>query len=134
MFCGSANQSIAFSKWDEAIEVTTMDLNIAKFEIPIHIRKAFDHGKIDKVHEAMYLVTDNLAAIDARRYMATKPLEFCEEKVQEMKGANSKKTSRSSRVSKQIFSHRERRFKYHMDNMHRVLELYARSKIEANSE
>ena len=111
-----------------------MDDNIAKFEIPIHVRKAFDQGKIDKVYEAMYLLADKLSAIDARRYMARKPLEFSGEKMQEMKGANSKKTSRSSRVSKQIFSHRERRFKYHMDNMHRVLELYVRSKTEANSE
>ena len=111
-----------------------MDVNIAKFEIPIHIRKAFDQGKIDKVYEAMYLLVDKLAAIDARRYIAKKPLEFYDEKMQEMKGTDSKKTSWSSRVSKQIFSYRKRRFKYHMDNMYRVLELYVRSKTEVNSE
>jgi hypothetical protein len=76
----------------------------------------------------MYLLADELAATDTRRYMAKKPLELYNEKMQEMKGADSKKTSWSSRVSKQIFSYRERRFKYHMDNMYRVLELYVRSK------
>jgi len=108
-----------------------MDINIAKFEIPIHIRKAFDQGKIDKVYEAMYLLADELAAADTRRYMAKKPLEFYDEKMQEMEDADSKKTSWPSRVSKQIFSYRERRFKYHMDNMYRVLELYVGSKTKA---
>jgi hypothetical protein len=112
--------------------MTMMDVNIAKFEIPIHIRKVFDQGKIDKVYEAMYLLADELAAIDTKRYMAKKPSEYFEEKIQEMRGTDAKKTSWSSRVSKQIFSYRERRFKYHVDNMYRVLELYVRSKTKGN--
>ena len=110
----------------------SMDVNIAKFEIPIHIRKAFDEGKIDRVYEAMYLLADKLAAIDTRRYMAKKPLEFHDEKMQELRGADSKKSSWPSRVSKQIFSYRERRFKYDIDNRYRVLELYVGSKSKVS--
>jgi len=80
-----------------------MDVNIAKFEMPIHIRKIFDQGMIDKVYEAMYLLADELAAIDTKRYMAKKPSEHFEEKIQEMRGTDAKKTSWSSRMSKQTF-------------------------------
>ena len=85
-----------------------MDVNIAKFNIPIRIRKAFDQGKIDKVYKGIYLLADELAAIDTRRYLAKKPSEYLEEKIHEMKGADSKKTTWSSRVTKQIFTYRQR--------------------------
>lgn len=114
--------------------MSMMDVNIAKFNIPIHIRKAFDQGKIDKVYKDIYLLADELAAIDTRRYMTKKPSEYLEEKIQEMKGVDPKKTSWPSRVTKQIFAYRERRFKYHVDNMYRLLELHVRAKTESNAQ
>lgn len=111
-----------------------MDMNIAKFNIPLHVKKAFDKGEIDKVYKEMYLVADELAAFEARRYMAKKPSEYMEEKLQVMKGAYPKKTTWSSRVTKQISDYRERRLKYHMDNMVKLLELYVTSKIETDTE
>jgi len=112
--------------------LTLMDVNIAKLEIPIHIRKAFDQGRIDKVYEAMYILADRLAATDTRRCMDKKPLEFYDEKIQEIKSADSKKTSWPYRISKQIFSYRQRRFIYHLDYVYRVLELYVASKSKVN--
>lgn len=111
-----------------------MDLNIAKFNIPIHIKKAFDKGQIDKVYKELYLLADKLTAIDTRRYMAKKPSEFLEEKIHEMESADCKKTSWASRATKQIFAYRERRFKYHMDNMYKLLELYAKAKTKSSAE
>lgn len=105
-----------------------MDINIAKFVIPVHIRKAFDKGQVDKVYKEMYLLADQLAAHETRIYMARKPSELLDEKIQLMKGAKAKRESWSTRVMKQISDYKARRLKCHLDNMYKLLELYARTK------
>ncbi len=110
-----------------------IEYNIAKFEIPIHIRKAYDKGKIDEVYRGIYALSDELAATETRRYMATKPSELLEERIQTMQGGKPKKTSWSTRVIKQISIYREQRTTYHLENMLKLLELYAKSKADTSN-
>jgi len=110
-----------------------MDYNIAKFEIPVHIKKAYDKGKIDEVYRGVYALADELAAIETRRFMATKPSELLEERIQAVKGAKPKKTSWSTRVIKQISTYRHQRTEYHLEKMLKLLELYARSKSDESN-
>ncbi len=109
-----------------------MEYNIAKIEIPIHIRKAYDKGKIDEVYRGIYALADELAAVETRRYMATKPSELFEERIQTMEGAKPKKTSWSTRVIRQISTYRRQRTEYHLEKMLKLLELYAKSKSDAS--
>lgn len=109
-----------------------IDYNIAKFEIPVHIKKAYDKGKIDEVYKGIYAVADQLAAAETRRFMATKPSEYLEERIQTAEGAKPKKTSWSTRVMKQISKYREQRTEYHLENMLKLLELYAQSKSDSS--
>ena len=51
------------------------DFNIAKFSIPVSIRRAFDRGEVDKSYRKMYKVADELASTDAKRYEAQKVAE-----------------------------------------------------------
>ena len=111
-----------------------MDFNITKFNIPIHIKKAFDKGEIDKVYKEMYFLADDLAVIETKRYMARKGSEFLDQKIRETKGGGNRQEGWASKTSKQISVYRDRRLKYHIDNMYKLLELYTKAKTTTSPE
>lgn len=110
-----------------------MDYNIAKFEIPIHIKKAYAKGKIDDVYRGIYALADELAAFETRQFMATKPSELLEERLQTLKGAEPKETNWSTRVIHEISEYRQQRREYHLEKMLKLLELYAKSKSDEST-
>lgn len=116
-----------------------MDFNIAKINIPINmqmeklIKKAFDQGKIEEVYNKICMCADEWAAKDTERYISKIPLEYIDEEMQEMDGAEPQKGSRSLRVANKISDYREQRFQYHLGNMFKLLELYVKAKTKSNT-
>lgn len=91
-----------------------MDFNIAKFEIPIHIRKAFDKGKIGEVCRGIYALAYEIATSETEnRFKATKPSELLEG---------------PTKVINETSTYKQQRTEYWFGKMLQVLELYAKSK------
>jgi hypothetical protein len=103
------------------------DINIIK-NLRIDIKKAFDKGDIDKLYTKMYQLADENAVADLRRYSAMKKAELLH-KVN--KGDDP--ATESLKLVKQLHDYRSKRFKFHLDSMFRLLELYVQSKTESTS-
>lgn len=99
-----------------------IDMHAVKFEIPVRISKDMDKGEIAKAYKKIYELADQLSAAETSRYMAKKPLEYVDEKFRE--GATDNKKSWALRTANSVTQYKERRLKYHIDNMLRLLELH----------
>ena len=103
------------------------DFNIAKFSIPVSIRRAFDRGEVDKSYREMYKVADELASADAKRYEAQKMAEYRDShRVRGHPGVG--ELPSIVPVKKQVLDYRNGRLEYHMQNMIHMLELYVASR------
>jgi len=104
------------------------DFNIAKFNIPISVKKAFDKGKIPVSYEQMYQVAERLAVRDSKTFRAQKMLEYFGGKMRP-RGRPGVSTSSGSvdKMTKEIQEYENQRLDYHMNNMIRMLEMYVTS-------
>jgi len=96
------------------------DINIIK-NLTIDIKKAFDKGDIDKLYTKIYQVADENAVADLRRYSAMKRAEL-------LQRINRGDAPETLKFVKQLQNYRNKRFKFHLDHMFRLLELYVKSK------
>lgn len=100
------------------------DFNIAKFEIPVSIKKALNKGKIADSYKEMYLVADELATVDSTRFQILKTMEY---KDAIRQNAN---TESITEILVKVEHYKNERLDYHMQNMIRLLEIYAAGQQE----
>jgi hypothetical protein len=100
------------------------DFNIAKFNIPISIKRAFDKGKIADSYQQMYMVAEKLALLEAKRREAQTLAEHIDARY-----GNAGGTSQPSilKAESQILGYKSERIDYHMKQMIQMLELHVRS-------
>jgi hypothetical protein len=103
------------------------DINIIK-NLRIDIKKAFDKGDIDKLYTKMYQLADENAVSDLRRYSAMKQAELLHRV-----NKGDEPATESLKFVKQLHDYRNKRFKFHLDSMFRLLELYIKSKAADKS-
>jgi len=101
------------------------DFNLAKFNIPISILRAFDKGKIADSYRQMYMVADELASIEAGRRQTQKMAEYFDSTL-----GSAENTAQPSiiKTQSQVIDYKNERIDYHMKNMMHLLELYAESR------
>jgi len=109
--------------------MSSTDFNLAKFNIPISIRRAFDKGKIADSYRQMYMVADELASIEAERRQTQKMAEHFDSTL-----GSAEDTAQPSiiKTQSQIIDYKNERIDYHMKNMMHLLELYAKSRQKGN--
>jgi len=105
--------------------MTLPDFNIAKFNIPISVKKAFDKGKIADSYRQMYSVADELASIEAERRQTQKMAEYFDST---LGSAESAAQPSIIKTQSQVIDYKNERIDYHMKNMMHLLELYAESR------
>jgi len=98
------------------------DINIVK-NLSLEIQKAFDKGEIDKLYKRMYETAESIAARETRLYMGKVVLEWKEK----IRLPDKDYETPESRLSK-IADYRNNRIQFHLDQMYKLLELYAKSK------
>jgi hypothetical protein len=100
------------------------DFNIAKFNIPISIKRAFEKGKIADSYQQMYMVAEKLASLEAKRREAQTLAEHIDSR-----SGNVDSTAQSSilKAESQILDYKSERIDYHMKQMIQMLELNVRS-------
>ena len=91
-----------------------------KFEIPVHLQKAFAKGNAAKTYEEMSNVASRLTASDTLSFRALKIQEYFDNR---MLGRNESRTMAD--LLKEIQDYEQERFKYHMQNLMHVFELQA---------
>lgn len=106
------------------------DFNIAKFNIPISIKRAFDKGKIADSYRQMYVVAEKLAAKEATTYMLHKGREHMLSKIPRGRSGVGKEPS-VIEVEKQVLDYKNERLDHHMQNMIHLLEIYAAGRHNA---
>ena len=104
------------------------DFSLAKFNIPISIKRAFDKGKIPVSYEQMYQVAERLAARDSKTFRAQKMLEYFGSK-KRPRGSPGVATRFGSvdEMTREIQKYENQRLDFHMSNMIRMLEMYVTS-------
>ncbi len=103
------------------------DFNIAKFNIPVSIRKAFNKGEIAKSYRQMYKEAKRASSSDAAEYQTQKLAEVWDSAI---KGKQKSPLTFVEEVRK----YKEDKFKEHMDRMIHMLELNAKSKKQGAKE
>jgi hypothetical protein len=98
------------------------DFNIAKFNIPIKIKRAFDKGKIADSYKEMYMAADKLASIEAQRRQLQKVGEYLDDTG--FGTVEDKNKPSPMKTQTQILDYKNERIDYHMKNMIQMLELY----------
>ncbi len=106
------------------------EFNLAKFSIPISIKKAFEKGKIDDTYRRMYVVADELALFEAKRISEQSYRDDMLKKL--FKGSQNENTPAPTLNDplKVLVEYREKRLDYHMQNMIHLLEVYAKQRKE----
>ena len=102
------------------------DFNIAKFNIPISIKRAFDKGKIADSYRQMYAVADQLASKEAQRRQLQKLGEYFDDSEFGTIEDNDKPSL--LKTQSQVLDYKDKRIDYHMKNMIHLLELYVTSR------
>lgn len=104
------------------------DFNIAKFSIPVSVKRAFDKGKIPVSYEQMYQVAERLAVRDSKTFRAQKILEYFGSK-KKPRGSPGVSTGFSSvdEMTGEIQEYESQRLDFHMSSMIRMLEMYVTS-------
>ena len=109
--------------------MSSTDFNLAKFNIPISVRRAFDEGKIADLYQQMYRVADEFASIEAERRLTQRRAEYLDSRL----GSAQRATQPSIiKIQSQVINYKDKRISYHMENMIHLLELYAQSRQKGN--
>jgi hypothetical protein len=101
--------------------MASIDFNLAKFNVPVSVQRAFDKGKVADSYREMYLVAVELASTEAKVRQSQKYAEYARNILNEDQPSLGK-------LMKGVVGYQGRRIDYHMKNMIRVLELYAESR------
>lgn len=101
--------------------MSSTDFNLAKFNIPISIRREFDKGKIADSYRQMYQVAVELASVEAKVRQFQKYAEYARNILNEDQPSLGK-------LMKGVVGYQSKRIDYHMNNMMHLLELYAQSR------
>ena len=91
--------------------------------LTLDFKKSFDKGDIDRLYQKMYRLAANLAAEETKRYIIKTHIE---DKEQEFGMA--RKGKRTPHLLSRIPNYTNRRIKFHLEQMYKLLELYAKSK------
>jgi len=110
-------------KGDEG-SINMPDLNIAKFNIPVKIKRAFDNGKIADSYKQMYLVADKLASVEATRRQVQKAAEY----IVNIGNEEGEDQQSIIKTTSKVLDYKNDRIDYHMKNMIHLLELYVTSR------
>jgi hypothetical protein len=97
--------------------------------LTLDLKKLFDKGEIDKLYTKMYQLADENAVSDLQRYSAMKRAELLR-KMNElvMNPQDGDPAAEKLKFVRQLHDYRSKRFKFHLDSMFRLLELYVKSK------
>jgi hypothetical protein len=98
------------------------DINIVKY-LSVNIKKAFDKGEIDKVYRDMYVTAEKIANVEYNNYR----IQFRQEYIEKKMRLSSQNKDNELHLSN-IYKYRNERIQFHLDQMYRLLELYAKSK------
>jgi len=105
------------------------DFNLAKFNIPVGIRRAFDEGKIADLYRQMYAAADEFASREAERRLTQKRAEYLDSRMGSAKDAAEPSIIK---IQSRVIDYKNKRINYHMKNMMHLLELYAESHQESD--
>ena len=100
------------------------DFSIAKFNIPISIKRAFDKGKIADSYRQMYVIAEDLAVSEANQLLAQKKTEYFDSKFTPRGRSGIGTKSKIPEIQKEVLDYKNQRLEYHMNNMIRMLEMY----------
>ncbi|MBU2520578.1 MAG: hypothetical protein KKB03_05055 [Nanoarchaeota archaeon] len=98
-----------------------VDVNLIK-NFKISLKKAFDKGEIETVYERMYNIAEKLAIHEAKKWAKSEDYETL---LNKMKRDN-------KNPYREFLSYRNKRIKFHMNEMCRLLELYVKTKNKDN--
>jgi hypothetical protein len=98
------------------------DINIIK-TLSLKFQKAFDKGEIDKLYLKMYETAESIAVSETKLYMNKVAMEFREK----LRSVENDEETPELHLSK-IADYRNTRIQFHLDQMYKLLELYAKSK------
>lgn len=110
--------------------MSSMDFNLAKLNIPISVRRAFDEGKIADLYQEMYRVADESASVEAERRLTQRRAEYFDSILGAAQGAAQPSIIKTQ---SRVIDYKARRIDYHMKNMMHLLELYAQSRQKGSS-
>jgi hypothetical protein len=99
------------------------DINIIK-NLSLKFQKAFDRGEIDKLYKKMYETAENIATKETKAYIVTMRQEYFEKKL----GLADSQEKKPHLLLSNIPNFKSSRIQFHLDQMYRLLELYAKSK------
>jgi hypothetical protein len=121
------------SDWisSEVNQMSLPDFNIAKFNIPISITKAFEKGKIAESYEQMYKIAQKLAGSESKLFQAQKMVEFQSDLMKIPRGrlgTGSIQKPSVDNTTKEILEYQNQRLDHHMSIMIHMLEIYATSR------
>lgn len=105
--------------------MSSIDFNLAKFNIPVSVQRAFDKGKIADSYRQMYQVAVELASIEAKVRQLQKYGEYAGNIL-------NKDQPSLGKIMKRVVDYQNKRIDYHMNNMMHLLELYAESRQKGN--
>lgn len=103
--------------------MSSTDFNLAKFNIPVSIRREFDKGKIADSYRQMYQVAVELASIEAKARESQTYGEY----VGNILNKGDEDQPSLGKMMKRVVNYQNKRIDYHMKNMMHLLELYAES-------
>jgi len=98
------------------------DINIIK-NLSLKFQKAFDRGEIDKLYTKMYETAESIAVQETKLYMQKLLLKW-----QEELGLSDKDGETPQSEVRKMLDFRNSRIQFHLDQMYKLLELYAKSK------
>jgi len=104
------------------------DFSIAKFNIPISIKRAFDKGKIADSYKQMYSIADTLATAEANQLLAQKKIEYLDSRFTPRGRSGVGTKSKIPEIQKEVLDYKTQRLDFHMNNMIRMLEMHVNSK------
>jgi hypothetical protein len=99
------------------------DINIVKY-LSVNIKKAFDKGEIDKLYKQMYETAESIAKKETLEYVNKTMLEYQEKTF----GIGGTDKENSLLIVSKIPDYKNNRIQFHLDQMYKLLELYAKSK------
>jgi hypothetical protein len=108
--------------------MSSIDFNLAKFNIPISVQRAFDKGKIADSYRQMYQVAVELASIEAK----AREFQTYGEYAGNILNKEDEDQPSLGKMMKRVVNYQNKRIDYHMQNMMHLLELYAESRQKGN--
>ena len=104
------------------------DFHLAKFNIPISIKRAFDKGKIADSYRQMYAIADKLATGEANQLLDQKKTEYLHSGLTPRGRRGTDTKSEIPEIQKETLDYKTQRLDFHMNDMIRMLEMHITSR------